>query len=121
MLRNEFTKEIVKMNKSEVFDFLQEKYDITTEELNVVWLYLSQNPRVLSELKYYVKNGSFVPRKDAYKVQGYTIEEIAKKTYLEDLGAFTYMVYLRKEPKKALEELKDIRIFRRKGEIIYGR
>jgi len=40
-----------------------------------------------------------------YKVQGYSAKQIYDSTYLEVIGAYNYLIYLRRKPKEALENL----------------
>ncbi len=40
------------------------------------------------------------------EVQGYTAEELCRGFNLSPLGAYNYLVYLKEEPEKALEDLK---------------
>jgi hypothetical protein len=47
-----------------------------------------------------------VPEKYCYSVQGYTAQQLYETTYLDALGAFNYLVYLKRKPKEALADLK---------------
>ena len=45
------------------------------------------------------------PVQGAVKVQGYSAEELKNKTRLTTLGAYNYLIYLREEPERALDDL----------------
>ena len=98
--------EIVKIKKDVICQFIRETYSMSEQQANDAWEYLKQDMHVLFEFKYYVAKGEFVPADDCYKVQGYSAEQLYTTTYLEVLGAFNYLVYLKTKPQEALEELK---------------
>ena len=100
------SEKVICTDKSTVFEYLKCKYNMESWELEKTWDYLKQDFRVLNEFKYYVVNGKFVPEEDCYKVQGYSAEQIKNSTYLEVIGAFNYLIYLKRNPKKALADLK---------------
>lgn len=100
------TKDIIKLTQRDLFDFLKRKYSMEEWELKETWDYLLQDFKTLNEMKYYVKTSSFVPEKDAYCVEGYTAKKIFDETYLDELGAHNYLIYLKRNPKKALADLK---------------
>lgn len=100
------SREIAKLPKQFVCDFLQKKYSLTSEQAGKAWNYLKQDMSVLFEFKYYAANGGFVPEKYCYKVQGYSAEQLYTTTYLEVLGAFNYLIYLGTTPQEALANLK---------------
>lgn len=101
------SREIAKLPKQVVCDFLQKEYSLAPKQTDDAWNYLKQDMHVLFEFKYYVANGMFVPEKHSYKVQGYSAEQLHKTTYLEVLGAFNYLIYLSTKPKEALSNLKN--------------
>ena len=100
------SREIARLPKQVICDFLRKEYSLTSKQTDDAWNYLKQDMRVLFEFKYYVANGTFVPEKHCYKVQGYSAEQLYKSTYLEVLGAFNYLIYLATKPKEALSNLK---------------
>lgn len=97
--------DVVKIEKGTVCHFMCDAYSITQQQASDAWDYLKQDMRVLFEFKHYVATGEFVPEKYSYKVQGYSAERLHKTTYLEVLGAFNYLIYLRNKPKEALLNL----------------
>ena len=100
------TKDIVKTTRTVIFDYFRRKYQIEDDMLEDTWNYLLQDFDALNNLKYYVVNDSFVPKEDAYVVEGYTAQRIYEETNLNELEAHTYLVYLRLEPEQALNDLK---------------
>lgn len=99
------SRDIAKLPKQIFCDFLRKKYSLTTKQIDDTWDYLKQDMHVLFEFKHYIATGEFVPEKHSYKVQGYSAEKLYKTTYLEVLGAFNYLIYLRNKPKEALLNL----------------
>ena len=100
------TKDIVKTTRTVIFDYFRRKYQIEDNMLEDTWNYLLQDFDALNNLKYYVVNDSFVPKEDAYVVEGYTAQRIYEETNLNELEAHKYLVYLRLEPEQALNDLK---------------
>ena len=98
--------EIVKMKKDTICQFIRENYSMSEQQANDAWEYLKKDMHALFEFKYYVAKGDFVPADDCYKVQGYSAEQLYTTTYLEVLGAFNYLVYLKTKPQEALDKLK---------------
>ena len=98
--------EIVKIKKDTICQFIRENYSMSEQQANDAWEYLKKDMHVLFEFKYYVAKGEFVPAKNCYKVQGYSAEQLYTTTYLEVLGAFNYLVYLKTKPQEALDKLK---------------
>lgn len=47
------------------------------------------------------------PDKNAVRIEGYTAEDLHKNYPLSELGAYNYLIYLRENPKAALQDLKD--------------
>jgi hypothetical protein len=97
---------IVKIPKGKVCSYIRDTYSLSEAQAADAWNYLKQDMKVLFEFKHYVATGEFVPEKFSYKVQGYSAEQLYKTTYLEALGAFNYLIYLKKNPKEALANLK---------------
>ena len=105
-LNKNINEEIVKIKKDIICQFIRENYSMSEQQANDAWEYLKKDMHVLFEFKYYVAKGEFVPADDCYKVQGYSAEQLYTTTYLEVLGAFNYLVYLKTKPQEALDKLK---------------
>lgn len=106
-LNNSITPKVIETSKAYVCNFLQKKYNISESDAKDTWEYLLYDFHVLNEVKYFALNGKFVPVNDCYKVGGYSAQDIYRKTYLTEIGAYNYLIYLRKHPKQALKDLKD--------------
>ena len=74
--------------------------------LRILGEYLLYDFHVLNEVKYFALNGKFVPSNDCYRVEGFSAQDIYRKTYLTEIGAYNYLIYLEKNPEQALKDLK---------------
>lgn len=88
-------------------DFLQKKYSISKSDAEGTWEYLLYDFRILNEVKYFALNNDFVPEKHCVKIRGYSARDIYEKTYLTEIGAYNYLIYLEKNPEQALKDLKN--------------
>ena len=75
-------------------------------EAKETWDYLCQDFEVLNEFKYFMQNNEFVPAELCIKRCNYSAQQIFETTYLEEIGAFNYLIFLKNNPKRALERLK---------------
>lgn len=107
LINNGIDKKTVQTPKSYVCDFLQKKYNISKSDAEDTWNYLMCDFHILNEVKYFALNNEFMPEDDCYRVEGYSAQDIYRKTYLTEIGAYNYLIYLRKHPKQALKNLKD--------------
>lgn len=105
-LTKAITEDIVKIDKQTVCQFICKTYSMSEQKATDIWNNLKRDMHVLFEFKYYVANNEFVPDKFCYKVRGYSAEQLYNATSLTTLGAFNYMVYLKKRPQEALANLK---------------
>ena len=101
------TEDVIQTSKAYVCSFLQKKYNISESDAKDIWNDLKYDFHLLNEVKYFALNGKFVPSNDCYRVEGYSAQDIYKKTYLTEIGAYNYLIYLRKHPKQALKDLKN--------------
>lgn len=100
-------KKVIQTSQFYVCDFLQKKYDISKSDAEDTWNYLMYDFHVLNEVKYFALNNKFVPEDDCYRVEGYSAQDIYEKTYLTEIGAYNYLIYLDKHPEQALKDLKN--------------
>ena len=106
-INNGIDKKTVQTPKSYVCDFLQKKYNISKSDAEDTWNYLTYDFHVLNEAKYFALNNKFVPEGDCYRVEGYSAQDIYENTYLTEIGAYNYLIYLDKHPEQALKDLKN--------------
>lgn len=106
-INRSINKKIIQTPKSYVCDCLQKKYDISESDAEDTWNYLLYDFHVLNEVKYFALNNKFVPKDDCYRVHGYSAQDIYEKTYLTEIGAYNYLIYLEKHPEQALNDLKN--------------
>lgn len=86
--------------------YLNREYDYTASKAQKAIDYLLQEKYIAFEFLYYVEHGEFVPDCFACNFSGYTAKDIYHETELTILGAFNYMVYLKKKPHEAVNNLK---------------
>lgn len=63
-----------------------------------------RHPDIMSEFSGWIKTREFPSV--AITVEGYTAEKINRTSYLSELGAYNYLIYLREKPDEALKNLK---------------
>ena len=101
------TPKVIETPKAYVCNFLQKKYNISKLDAEDTWNYLMYDFHILNEVKYFALNNKFVPEDDCYRVEGYSAQDIYEKTYLTEIGAYNYLIYLDKHPEQALKDLKN--------------
>lgn len=101
------SKQVIQTSEEYVCNFLQKKYSISKFDAKDIWNDLKYDFRVLNEVKYFALNAKFVPSDDCYKVEGYSAQDIYEKTYLTEIGAYNYLIYLEEDPEQALTDLKN--------------
>lgn len=101
------SKQVIQTSEEYVCNFLQKKYHISKFDAKDIWHDLKYDFHVLNEVKYFTLNNKFVPSNDCYKVEGYSAQDIYEKTYLTEIGAYNYLIYLKEDPEQALKDLKN--------------
>lgn len=86
--------------------YLKEKYGYTDQRAAEAIQYLNQQQEIAVEFVYYIEHGDFIPEKYASIYSGYTAKRLKQEISLSELGAFNYMVYLKRKPEEALANLK---------------
>jgi uncharacterized protein YxjI len=99
------TTDIIKITKQDLFTFFKSRFDLNDAEINSTWKNLTHNFSILNEVKYFSVHNEFLPKEDAYTVEGYTAQDLFETTYLTEIGAYNYLVYLQEHPKEGLEAL----------------
>lgn len=104
-MRNQAKNEI-ESKKRFIVDYLISKYGYSEIKAEKAYSYLLQNKTIAFEFVYYLEHLEFVPDKYAAKYSEYTVKKLSEREDLTLLGAFNYMVYLKKNPTEALANLK---------------
>ena len=99
------TTDIIKITKQDLYSFFKSRFDLNDAEINSTWENLTHNFSILNEVKYFSVHNEFLPKEDAYTVEGYTAQDLFETTYLTEIGAYNYLVYLHEHPKEGLEAL----------------
>lgn len=89
-----------------IMTYLNQEYGYSVEKAWKVIGYLKQVEYIAFEFVYYVERREFVPDQYATLFSGYTAKRLNKEKNMTILDAFVYMVYLKKNPVEALENLK---------------
>ena len=89
-----------------IISYLMQKYNFSQDKAEKAVNYLAQSKYLTAEFVYFIQYHAFYPEKYAIEVAGYTAEKLSKQGNLTLLGAFNYMVYLKKKPEEALANLK---------------
>lgn len=89
-----------------IINHLKKKYNYSEDKAQKTLSYLLQVKIIAFEYFYLIKHGKYVPDRFAMKISGYTAKRLKQETSLTELGAFNYMVYLKKKPEEALANLK---------------
>lgn len=101
------TRNVIQTSKSYVCNFLQKRYSIPKSDAEDTWEHLLHDFRVLNEVKYFALNNKFVSVKNCCEIRGYSAQDIYEKTYLTEIGAYNYLIYLEDHPEQALKDLKN--------------
>ncbi len=99
------TPDIIKITRQGLYSFFKSRFDLNDAEINSTWENLINNFSILNEVKYFSVHNQFLPKEDAYTVEGYTAQDLFETTYLTEIGAYNYLVYLKEHPKEGLEAL----------------
>lgn len=89
-----------------IINHIKQKYDYSEDKAQKALAYLLQVKPVAFEYFYLLKHGKYIPDKYAENYSGYTAKRLKQETSLTELGAFNYMVYLKRKPEEALANLK---------------
>lgn len=89
-----------------IIEYLKTEYSYSDAKARKALDYLLQVKVIAFEFLYFIENGNFVPDKYASVFSGYTAKRILTETDLTILGAFNYMVFLKRNPDEALSNLK---------------
>lgn len=89
-----------------IFNHLQAEYGYSPLKAKKAVMYLLQVKVIAFEYSYFIEHGEYVPDKFASNFGGYTAKRIHGETRLTVLGAFNYMVYIKKNREEALSNLR---------------
>lgn len=92
--------------KALVINYVKSNYSMNDKQALDAWNYLEQSYEVMNEFKTYVVTGKFTDDSKCVKVEGFSAQQLHETTDLTPLGAFNYLIYLKRKPTEALEMLK---------------
>lgn len=67
---------------------------------------LERHPDILCEFEEWLDGRNFPGEDSAIVVEGFSAKILAETTYLEPIGVYNYLIYLREKPSEALNYLK---------------
>ncbi len=88
-----------------VVKHLMTEYNMSEQRARTSYNKLLRQDDILNEFYFYIKNNRF-KNFNQIEVERYSAKQLYDTTYLEPLGAYNYLIYLRESPKEALEDLK---------------
>lgn len=92
--------------KEKIDEYIATNFGLKNERLEKAVNKLISYEDICRECLYWISTGNYVQEGKCVEVEGYTAKKIAESTYLKPIGAFNYLISLRKNPKEALENLK---------------
>ena len=93
-----------KSNSSRMKEHLMDTYRMSAIQAEDTYNYLREYSDLYEEYLIYMRKKDF-PKHDAICIEGYTAERLYKETYLQPIGAYNYLVYLRHNTQDALKKL----------------
>lgn len=88
-----------------IIEHLKAEYGYSEARANKTLNNLLQVKPIVFEYFYFIENGNYVPDKYASVFSGYTAKRLHVETDLTILGAFNYMIYLKRNPNEAISNL----------------
>jgi ADP-ribosyl-[dinitrogen reductase] hydrolase len=92
-------------NDSMICDYLKKTYSMSDADIKESIVYLAEFSDIYNEFVQYVTLG-VIDDSNCIEVEGYSANKLLNTTYLEPIGAYNYLVYLRRKPREALDKLK---------------
>lgn len=87
-------------------NYIFDSFGLKNERLEKAVSKLASYDDICRECIYWIKNREFIPDNQCIRVEGYSAKELSEQTYLKPIGAFNYLISLRKNPKESLDNLK---------------
>ncbi len=91
-------------SKKQICSHLKKKYNLSSEEAEETYWYLQTQPDICEEYLSCIRTGEF-PSMDTIEVRGYNARKIYNETFLTQIGAYNFLVYMRTNPERAFMEL----------------
>ena len=91
----------------QMIDQMKLKFDLNQKAAVQSVMELKKYPDIWEEFEYGFRSNPFeFPQKNAVTVEGCSAEMLHRDYPLSELGAYNYLIYLRNDPKNALQDLK---------------
>lgn len=94
-----------KNNEIIIKNFIKENNNLNDYRINQEYLGIHKYPEIEEEFVYYILNGWSID-KTLLIVEGFTAKKLLENYPLSVLGAYNYLIYLKEEPKDALDNLR---------------
>ncbi|MBN2928595.1 MAG: hypothetical protein ACLTS1_05445 [Coprococcus sp.] len=101
IIRNASKEEIENIRK-----YMSREFSLKDERLERAIDKITCYRDICEESLYWINNQCFVDDSRCLKIEGFSAKKLYKTTYLQPIGAYNYLVYLRNNPQAALENLK---------------
>ena len=92
--------------REKIEEYIATNFGLKNERLEKAVNKLIGYEDICRECLYWISTGNYVEEGKCVEVEGYSAKKIAETTYLNPIGAFNYLISLRKNPKEALDNLK---------------
>ena len=84
-----------------------EKAGIPTIMINKKMVSLEKNPDIAKEFEHWIQKKAYITE-NAVSVENYTAEQLSRRSeFLDGEGAFSLLIQLRENPKKALRRIEE--------------
>lgn len=101
IIRNASKEEIENIRK-----YMSREFSLKDERLERAIDKITCYRDICEESLYWINNQCFVDDNRCLKIEGFSAKKLYETTYLQPIGAYNYLVYLRNNPQAALENLK---------------
>jgi len=92
---------------NEIMDYFVNELGETPRRAQEMCSKLERHPDIANEFRSWLKGRSFPSENEnCVTVEGYCARKLSETTYLEPIGVYNYLIYLRENPKDALLSLK---------------
>lgn len=93
-------------NEKVIKEYLKNNMELSEKRILQEYAGLKMHEDIACEFASYIENGWDDKKTDWISIESFTARELYEKYPLSVLGAYNYLIYLREEPREALELLR---------------